>query len=106
LKTRTDYELAVRVVRDLVHEWDPHGLLAGGAPRDEFDMEIAQLVSQVPRIRTVGDAISSVSMVFSAAFEPELFTPGHCAEVGQKLYDALTKSGLWFCRSLRSNEGQ
>ena len=42
MRTRGDYERAIRLVREVVHRWDPYGLLAGGCPADEFDREIEQ----------------------------------------------------------------
>ena len=35
------------LVTRVIAEWDPYALLAGGAPRDEFDAEIASVATQV-----------------------------------------------------------
>ena len=94
MKTRKDYELAVAAIRKVIDEWDPYGLLDGGAPTDEFDSEIAQLVTYIPRIRTVDDAVNAVSEVFSKMFEPDVFRPESCGDVGRRLYDALVMHGL------------
>jgi hypothetical protein len=94
MKTRCDYERAVRVVRDVVHRWDPYSLLAGGRPPDEFDREIAAAVSHVPRIRSRADAAQALSRVFSSTFEPEKFRPEDCAGEGAKLYEELSAAGL------------
>jgi len=91
---RAKYEQAVSVVRAIVHEWDPYSLLAGGAPPDEFDAEIASIVAQIPRIRSRKDAAHAISRVFSSAFQREGFTPDDCAETGAKLFDALSERGL------------
>lgn len=94
MKTKTDYKLALKVVRRIIHEWDPYSLLAGGAPSDEFGREIATVVAQLPRIKSQKDAAHAISRVFTSAFEKEGFTPDDCAEIGAKLFDALLQNRL------------
>jgi hypothetical protein len=50
------YKRALQVVGSVVREWNPYCLLAGGAPADEFDSEIAGVVAQIPRIKTEREA--------------------------------------------------
>jgi hypothetical protein len=94
MRTRADYDRAFAVVREVIHEWDPHALIRGGAPADEWDGEIASLVAQIPRIRSQDDAAHAVSRVFSSTFQPEGFSSTDCAEVGRRLYSSLAESGL------------
>jgi hypothetical protein len=94
MKTKTEYKLAYRVVCAIVREWDPYSLFAVGCPDDEFDLEINSLVGQIPRIKSQKDATLALSRVFSAAFEPNRFTPDECASVGAKLFAALSANGL------------
>ncbi len=82
------------VVRKVIHEWDPYGLLEIGAPKDEWDREILQIVGRVSRIDSPSDAVKILSDVFTEAFQPEGFGQDECAEVGRKLYDALKDAGL------------
>ncbi len=83
------------VVRDVIHEWDPYLLLAGGAPNDEFDSEIRSIVKQIPRIGSANDAAGAVSRVFMSAFSNDArFSTENCAAVGAKLYAALEENGL------------
>ncbi len=88
------YKRALEVVGAVVREWDPYRLIAGGAPADEFDSEIAAVVTQILRIKTEKVAVLALSRVFSSAFEPERFTPEQCREVGKKLFVALSVNGL------------
>ncbi len=74
--------------------WDPYRLIRSGAPQDEFDSEIASVASQIPRIQSSKDAAYVVSREFSSNFEPHLFKPEACADVGEKLYKALEERGL------------
>ncbi len=84
----------VATVREIIHEWDPYGLIAGGAPKDEFDREIQSVAEQMARISGAKDTVLALSRVFSSAFEPELFTPDKCEAVGTKLYELLQQRGL------------
>lgn len=88
------YERALQVVGSVVQEWDPYSLIAGGAPEDEFDSEIAGVAAQIPRIKTEKEAALALSRVFSSAFEPESFTPEKCMSAGKKLFAALRAAGL------------
>lgn len=94
MKTRADYERAIQAVREVIHCWDPYGLLGGGCPTDEFDAEIASVVVQIPRIRSRMDAIHVLSRIFSSAFGSERFRPEDCATAGIELFEALSARGL------------
>ena len=94
MKTTAEYKLALQVVGTVIREWDPYSLLKAGCPNDEFDAEIASVVSQVPRIKSAQDAAQALSRVFSSAFEPEDFKPQDCRDAGTKLFEALSTHGL------------
>jgi len=94
LKTTNDYKRACRVAKEVIDAWDPHSLLAGGAPRDEFESEAAAAVRYVPRMNSIEDATLAVSEVFSESFDPKEFQPERCREVGARLYAALAQAGL------------
>lgn len=94
VKTKEEYQNALSVVRMVIHDWDPYGLLAGGAPQDEFDREIASITSQIPRIKSDRDAVLVISRVFSSSFEQDQFRPERCTEVGENLYRALITNDL------------
>jgi hypothetical protein len=94
MRTRADYERAIEAVREVIHRWDPYGLLGSGCPPDEFDREIAAVVAQVPRIRSRADATQALSRAFSSAFDPERFRPEDCAAGGAELFEALSAHHL------------
>jgi hypothetical protein len=86
---------AVQVVRTVINEWDPYGLLKIGCPKDEFDSEVASIVSQIPRIDSPIAAAHAISRVFGDAFsDTNYFSRDNCADVGAKLYRALAESRL------------
>jgi hypothetical protein len=93
MKTKV-YKRALDVVRSVINKWDPYSLLASGCPNDEFDAEIASLVTQIPRIHSPSDAIQAISRVFSAAFGPDGVTERDFAAVGTRLFAALCTHGL------------
>ena len=88
------YKRAMEVVGSVIRAWDPYGLIACGAPADEFDSEIAAVVALMSRIKTEKEAISTLSRVFSSAFEASRFAPDQCEEVGKKLFAALLANGF------------
>jgi hypothetical protein len=94
MKDRQDSERALQVVGQVVRTWDPYALLAEGAPEDEFDAEIAQLVTRIPSMLNAADAANAISAVFSKAFEPQLFTPAACAAPGAELFAKLDLAGF------------
>jgi len=47
-----------------IRQWDPYDLLAGHAPKDEWDGEITELVGKIPRIQSPSDAVEAISQVF------------------------------------------
>lgn len=81
-------------VRDVIHGWDPYGLLELGCPPDEFDAEIQAVVRQVNRIGSVPDAVHVVSRVFSSYFEPQRFRLEDCQAVGEQLHRVLAERGI------------
>ena len=88
------HEAALAIVGAIVREWDPYGLLARGAPRDEFDSEIGRIAAQIHRISSALEASEVIARVFGAAFDADAFTPTSCTVPGQKLFLGLSEAGL------------
>ena len=74
MKTRADHDHALSITREVLREWDPYSLVAGGAPYGEFDSEAAEFVTLIPQIHSAADAAAALSQVFSAAFTPADFS--------------------------------
>lgn len=96
MNPKGDDELAFEIVRAVIHEWNPYGLLAEGSPNDdEFDSEIRSIVRQRDRIHGQNDAVAVVSRVFGSSFgDSEKFRPEACVEVGSKIFKGLQDAGL------------
>ncbi len=88
------YQQKWDVTAGIIRDWDPYGLLGGGAPGDEFDREIASLVAQIPQIHSAADATQAIACIFASSFEAHSFTQETCSEVGKQLYAALAEQGL------------
>lgn len=88
------WRLMTSVVTDVIHDWDPYGLLKSGCPKDEWNDEITRIVARIRHIHSPEDATTVISEVFSEAFHAERFGPPDCADVGKKLFDALDDSSL------------
>lgn len=94
MKSRDDYDAALHIVGAVVRSWDPYSLISSGAATNEFDSEIAQVVTLAPGISSPLAAAAALSSVFSAAFESELFSPAQCSVPGQELFAKLVSTGL------------
>lgn len=82
---KTIYKIVERQIRT----WDPYGLLAGGAPEDEFDAEIEAVVSRLGVGMSPQDIAGVVSGIFSHTFEPEYFEVNNCKEVAEAIFRAM-----------------
>lgn len=91
---REKYQQMWDLTADVIRKWDPYGLLAGGAPPDEFDHEIASLVAQIPRINSAADATLAVSRIFGSNFDSGSFPADSCRDVGKELFATLQEKGL------------
>jgi hypothetical protein len=91
---REKYQQMWDITANVIRNWDPYGLLAGGVPPDEFDHEIASLVAQIPRIKSGEDATLAVSRIFGSNFDSSSFPADSCRDAGEKLFAALLEKGL------------
>ncbi|OMF37558.1 hypothetical protein BK133_05775 [Paenibacillus sp. FSL H8-0548] len=39
-------KISTKLLTEVINNWDPIGLLAGGAPQNEYDIEISQIVQK------------------------------------------------------------
>ena len=81
------------IVTEVIHSIDPHGLLAGGAPRDEFDSEILALAGKVARCESPEDIAHAIAEVLNTAFSADISASGYTEEAAQ-LYSRLQREGM------------
>lgn len=58
-----------RIVKTVIDELDLYGLLAGGAPADEFDNESREIANRISKHRTPHQIARVIADVFNKAFD-------------------------------------
>ena len=94
MQTRAQYDQAFQLVREVIASWDPYSLIAGGAPLDEFDVEVARLLAHLRGATSSTEVAEAVLNVFGETFGESGFDVGSCAEVGQQIYSRMSAAGL------------
>jgi hypothetical protein len=94
LRNRIDYDRAVAVVRSVINTWDPYRVVSSGGPLDEWESEVASLVTEIPRISSAQDAAQAVARTFSRALGANGFSAQDCEAVGTKLFEELVNAGI------------
>lgn len=94
MKDRRDYERTIEIVGSVVRAWDPHCLIAEGAPIDEFDDQIARITARIPGFHSPADAAQVISDVFSRSFGPDTFSAAECSAPARQLFSELGRAKL------------
>jgi hypothetical protein len=94
MRTSRDYRKAIEIVRAEISAWDPYALLAGGAPVDEFDAEVSEIVAGLAGTRTAGELASLVANVFRASFDDSSFDVATCSDVASRIMRALDERSI------------
>lgn len=84
---KKQYKHHFKELRTIINEWDPYSLIAEGAPIDEFEAEVGEVLAGLSKCKNQDDTVQLISQVFSRAFEPELFKPEHCSEIGGRIFN-------------------
>jgi hypothetical protein len=88
-------EFAYSVVREVVLQWDPYGLVGQGRPIEELQPEMRAVCQLIAKIQSPRDACYVLSRVFSAGCdESGHFSLGTCEAAGNALYERLLEAGL------------
>jgi Domain of unknown function (DUF1871) len=94
VQTREQYDQAIAICRDAIAQWDPFALLAGGAPADEYDLEISKLVPKIRDARASSDVAIAISAIFGDSFGHALHRSGESINVAAEIYNRLRSAGL------------
>jgi len=78
------YKTLFAIVKEAVDEWDPYGLLKMGAPKDEFESEVAQICPLVAKSGDADELAKHIKHVFDTMFEP-IFKIDECKKVAEKI---------------------
>ena len=88
------YLEAISVATAVINDWDPRGLIAGGAPKDEFEGEVSRIVAKAQEAHTPELLATIIAEVFSSSFEPDTFPLEACLPVASRLFDELQRQGF------------
>ena len=78
-------------VKRCVDAWDPMGLLAGGAPPDEYECEIRMIAERIHPGDAPETIVKTVDEVFSKMFWPDYFGVEKCRDVAEKISAGLNE---------------
>ncbi|WP_316571766.1 DUF1871 family protein [Neobacillus sp. YIM B06451] len=76
------------LVKEVIDEWDPIGLLGMGCPDDEYDPEINDIVKRLSNITSVDELAQEIQEVFLKWFGENLST-GECFLAAQKILERM-----------------
>ena len=76
-------EPRLRLLHHLVNKHDPMELIAIGAPEDEYDSELFDIVRRLPECRSEDDTVKMIHCVFSDWFHPVEVPLEDCAALGR-----------------------
>ncbi|GAK13794.1 DUF1871 family protein [Geomicrobium sp. JCM 19039] len=58
-------------VKKIIDEWDPQLLLLGGAPLDEYDVEIKQIIVQLEKTSDANHLANRIKQIFDESFSDD-----------------------------------
>ncbi|MFB7142858.1 DUF1871 family protein [Gottfriedia sp. NPDC056225] len=76
--------LNYEIVKLEIDKWDSLGLLAGGAPEDEYDPEIKDIVKEINSVNNNNELILLIKNVFEKWFGME-FSYEECFTVAKSI---------------------
>lgn len=82
--------IAFDIVAKHINKWDSWGLLAGGAPLDEYDIETQRIVNSLPLIKNQMNLAHTIKEVFDKAFGEE-HDLENCFNVAKDIWDELMR---------------
>lgn len=86
---KRDYREIVHIVQQALNEWDPYGLIEGGAPEDEFTEEATRIAAKIKKTETPAELAQVISDIFSRSFESDLFSVEECLPAASRIFSDL-----------------
>lgn len=77
------------LVKKVIDEWDPIGLLGMGCPDDEYDPEIKDIVRLLSNIKSIHELAKEINGVFIRWFEVDL-TIEKCYPIALKIWNKIS----------------
>ena len=86
-----------RVVRDVLRDWDPEGLIEMGLPENEYEPEAKRICDRIATVSSPEDVIDLLQAVFTWMFG-RAYSWQECRAPGKLLFQRLQASSTG-CRS-------
>ncbi|GAK04768.1 hypothetical protein JCM19037_3212 [Geomicrobium sp. JCM 19037] len=58
-------------VKKIINEWDPQLLLLGGAPLDEYEVEIKQIIDQLEKTSDANHLANRIKQILDESFSDD-----------------------------------
>ena len=77
-------------LKTLINQIDPYSLIKEGAPKDEFDQEVARILTGLPKCSSSEDVEKLITGVFSDQFGED-FSPKFFSSIIDKVFALKNK---------------
>jgi len=91
---KRSYQETIKVVTEVINDWDPYDLIKSGAPDNEFSPEVGRIAAKAHGVKTSMELAKIISGVFTDQFGPEYFSVEACVQVASRLFTDLKNHGL------------
>jgi|LSQX01.2.fsa_nt_gb hypothetical protein len=78
-----------KLTSKIINEWDPYGLLALGAPDDEYEAEIKEIINAWADVSTPEELAKEINRVMNWYFGKLYYNKEQSLTVAKKLFAAL-----------------
>ncbi|MBT3320419.1 MAG: DUF1871 family protein [Clostridia bacterium] len=88
---KEEYERVIGIAKKVIDKWDPIGLLAMGAPADEYSFEISDIAAVALKVNDSETLAKSIQDIFIKYFGSGSFRNSfeECREIATKLKLAM-----------------
>jgi hypothetical protein len=88
------YKATFLIIRSVINEHDPVGLMEAGCPDDEYDAEVTTILARLPRASSVDDVKMILYQEFDRAFGPSSTRPSAYESASRDVWQAWITSPL------------
>lgn len=89
-----DHQIILDIILQEITTWDPLGLIAMGAPMNEYDFEAVKITDKLEASTSITRIVDIVAQVFKKAFNDKRFTHERCHLVAARIYERLCNNGF------------
>ncbi len=78
------------IVTEIINKWDPIGLLEGGAPLNEYSIEVRKIVISIDDISNHFDLAKAIQMIFFESTESKVDVL-KCLNYSEEIWNRINK---------------